>query len=72
MIKKAKVSGYCFYITENIQGDFQICISVPLILIRSINVTYETASYELQVMSRELHLNCKLRVIFAGIASYEL
>ena len=54
------------------QGDFQICISVPLILIRPFNVTYETASYELQVMSRELHLNCKLRVIFAGIASYEL
>ena len=28
-----KFSGYCFYINKNIQGDFQICISVPLILL---------------------------------------
>ena len=26
-----KFSGYCFYINTNLWGDFQICISVPLI-----------------------------------------
>ena len=30
MIQNAKISGYCFYINTNIQGDIQICISVPL------------------------------------------
>ena len=30
MIKNAKLSGYYFYMNLNIQGDFQICISVPL------------------------------------------
>ena len=29
-IYNATFSGYCFYINRNIQGDFQICISVPL------------------------------------------
>ena len=29
--ENAKFSGYCFYMNTNIQGDFQICISVPLI-----------------------------------------
>ena len=29
-IKNTKFLGYCFYITTNVQGDFQICISVPL------------------------------------------
>ena len=28
--KNAKFSGYYFYLKTNIQGDFQICISVPL------------------------------------------
>ena len=28
-IKNAKFSGYYFYINANLQGDFQICISVP-------------------------------------------
>ena len=31
-IENAKFSGYCFYMNTNIQGDFKICISVPLIL----------------------------------------
>ena len=31
-IKNAKLSGYNFYMNLNIWGDFQICISVPLIL----------------------------------------
>ena len=31
MIQNAKFLGYCFYININIQGDFQICISAPLI-----------------------------------------
>ena len=30
MIKKAKFSGYCFYMNTNLQGDFRICISVPV------------------------------------------
>ena len=30
-IKNAKFSGYCFYRNTNVLGDFQICISVPLI-----------------------------------------
>ena len=30
-IKKAKLSGYCFNMNANKQGDFQICISVHLI-----------------------------------------
>ena len=29
-IKKAKFSGYCFYMNTNLKRDFQICISVPL------------------------------------------
>ena len=29
-IKNAKFSGYCFYMNNNIKGDFQICISVAL------------------------------------------
>ena len=29
-IKNAKFLGYCFHVNTNIQGDFQICISVPL------------------------------------------
>ena len=31
-IKNAKLSGNYFYINANIQGGFQICISVPLML----------------------------------------
>ena len=31
-IKNAKFSGYYFFIFLNIERDFQICISVPLIL----------------------------------------
>ena len=37
-IKNEKLSEYYFYMNKNIQGDFQICISVPLnslIIIRS-------------------------------------
>ena len=30
-IKNAKFSGYYFYMDLNIWGDFQFCISVPLI-----------------------------------------
>ena len=33
-IKNAEFSGYCFYINMNIKGDFQICISVPLVIFR--------------------------------------
>ena len=29
-IKNAKYSGYCFYMSTSLYGDFQICISVPL------------------------------------------
>ena len=29
-IENAKFSGYYFYINLKMQGDFQICISVPL------------------------------------------
>ena len=29
-IKNAKFSGYCFYMSTNIYGNFEICISVPL------------------------------------------
>ena len=32
MIKNAKFSGYYFYKNSNIFGDFQICISVPLMI----------------------------------------
>ena len=32
-IKTVKFSGYCFYMNTNMYGDFQICISVPLIII---------------------------------------
>ena len=31
MIKSGKLSGYYFYMNQNMYGDFQICISVPLI-----------------------------------------
>ena len=29
-VKNAKFSGQYFYMNNNIQGDFQICINVPL------------------------------------------
>ena len=29
-IKNAKVLVYCLYMNANIEGEFQICISVPL------------------------------------------
>ena len=29
-IKNAKLLGYCIFMNINIEGDFQICISVPL------------------------------------------
>ena len=32
-IMNAKFSVYCFYMNTNIYGDFQTCISVPLILV---------------------------------------
>ena len=32
MIENAKFSGYYFYANLNIYADFQICISVPLIV----------------------------------------
>ena len=28
-VENVKFSGYCFYISTNIYGDFQICISAP-------------------------------------------
>ena len=31
-MKNAKFFGYHFYMDTNIQGDFQICISVPLMV----------------------------------------
>ena len=31
-VKKTKFSGYCFYMNTKISGDFQICISIPLII----------------------------------------
>ena len=36
-IKNAKLSEYYFYKNLNLWGDFQICISVPLIQYKSIN-----------------------------------
>ena len=35
MIKNAKLSGYYFYMNLNIWGNFQICISVPLRVLKS-------------------------------------
>ena len=34
MITNANISGYCFDMNLNIWGDFQVCISVPLILVQ--------------------------------------
>ena len=34
-IKNAKISRYCFYMTINIYGHFQVCISIPLMKICS-------------------------------------
>ena len=39
MIRNAKPSGYYFYMNLNIWGDFQICISVPLIEANTQNIT---------------------------------
>ena len=30
-IKNVQFSGYCFYMNTNLSGDFEICISVPLV-----------------------------------------
>ena len=37
-INKANFSGYCFYLHTNISGNFQICVSVPLIFAEVIDV----------------------------------
>ena len=37
-IKNAKFSGYYFHMNLNIQGGFQICISVPLNISRNVQV----------------------------------
>ena len=39
-IKNAKFSGYFFHMNMNMQGDFQICISVPLITIYILKTKY--------------------------------
>ena len=39
-IKNAKFSGYCFYMSTNIEGYFQICISVPLIYIAPYEISF--------------------------------
>ena len=39
-IKNAKFSEYCFYINTNKYGDFQICISVPL-MEQLVNLMYD-------------------------------
>ena len=36
-IKNTKFSGYCFHMKTNIQRDFQICITLPLISIHNAN-----------------------------------
>ena len=41
MTKKAKISGYCFYMNANIKGDFQICISAPLTFCNVNNIHVE-------------------------------
>ena len=40
--KKAKLSGYCFYMNTNIQGNFEICINVFLVwaLLRTTKFPY--------------------------------
>ena len=39
-IKNANFSAYCFYMSTNIKGDFQICVSVPLIHLMSLFPSY--------------------------------
>ena len=40
-IKNTKYSGHCFYMNTNIHGDFQICVSVPLKYLMTINFQKE-------------------------------
>ena len=37
-IKNEKLSEYYFYMNKNIQGDFQICISIPLTLHQNVPI----------------------------------
>ena len=38
-IKNVKFSEYCFNMNTNILGDFQICISVPLMILLTMRST---------------------------------
>ena len=62
MIKKAKLSGYCFYVSTSIQEDFQICISVPLRNIQTlrINNSIPAGIYLLKVNSRNTRTTCEI------------
>ena len=65
--KNAKFSGYYFYLNPNIQGDFEICISVPLSFI--LQLQQKTGKYrkmrETPSLLRNYYLYYK-RVIFVS------
>ena len=46
MSKNAKFSGYYFYMNMNIWGDFQICISVPLMNVSFAQPTSKIANLD--------------------------
>ena len=55
--KKANFLGYCFYMNKNIYGNFQICISVPLIKKLWLILKFRTAQTERQIITINISLN---------------
>ena len=43
-IRNAKFAGYCFYMNTNIEGDFQISISAPLLNNETFDLEYFVAA----------------------------
>ena len=54
-IKNVKFSGYYLYMNSNIWGDFQICISVPLSLLKKQNQPNLIKNEKLKKVLSKIH-----------------
>ena len=63
-IKNAKFEGYCFYTNTNIQGNFQICISVSLKKMLSLRRFTKLTSYQCFVTLKIAYLQSKNLMLF--------
>ena len=61
-IKNVKFSGYCFYMNTNIYWYFQICISVPLIIILKDFIKQPAIKQSQPFLSFSLLIDCCVSV----------